>query len=175
MFNDYIIKNKAFTIIELIIVLTIIVALLGVSIFVGDSVLENSRDTSRKAQLQKTKDVIDAYALENATLPNHKGCLNATVFPELVKYIKNGDFSVDPIKTNEIKINNTGICGGKNEFYYIPLTKNGLLKSFILVADTEKNHISEKNYISSGNGSRLQAIYNAGTGDYDYIMVDVNA
>jgi len=43
MFNDYIIKNKAFTIIELIIVLTIIVALLGVSIFVGDSVLENSK------------------------------------------------------------------------------------------------------------------------------------
>lgn len=63
-------KNKGFTFVELLVVVTIIAVLSSVAIVSFQSTNRNSRDAKRKADLEQVRAALELYRAENGVYPD---------------------------------------------------------------------------------------------------------
>lgn len=67
-------KNTGFTLIEILIVISIIGVLTGISIFGLKGAREAGRDTRRKADLESIRSALEMYKADNGTYPAEAWC-----------------------------------------------------------------------------------------------------
>src|SRR3989344_4750312 len=69
-----IMKNIGFTLVELLIVITIISTLSGIGFAVFGNATRNARDAKRKADLEQIRTALEMYKADNGRYPQAGGC-----------------------------------------------------------------------------------------------------
>ena len=100
------ITSKAFTIVELLIVIVVIGILAAIIIVGYGAVINNANDKSVQADLAKIEDAIKVFNLDNNTYPSSNGDIGTAMTKSLVA-INKGSYSVD---TTVITNHNLDYC-----------------------------------------------------------------
>lgn len=128
------VTKKAFTLIEMLIVIVIIGILAAALIPRLLSVQGRARDTKRKADLQQIGSALAIYKIDNATFPTTSGSTFVVLAPLLSGYLT--ATPTDPLQTSSVA---GDIAGGYSTGYgYIAVTRAGVASNgSILLAQTE--------------------------------------
>ena len=140
-------KKKAFTLIEMLIVIVIIGILAAALIPRLSSARSRANDTARKADLQQLATLMNTSIMDTKTLPAVNGAITgATIWAALTWVGMNGAIPHDPISTQA----NSGIAGWTpGQYTYVPVMKNGVTSGgFVLMAQVEL--LSNANWVVSG-------------------------
>jgi general secretion pathway protein G len=133
-------KNKGFTLIELMIVVVILGVLMSTVLPKLTGAQARARDTGRIADLGNISAALTTYYDDNGQFPGVDAtteCLIETggSGQDISIYLEGSKVPKDP------QINaNTYLCNGTNKgrYWYAPMTKDGIAKnSFVLCADME--------------------------------------
>lgn len=98
-------RHRGFTIVELLIVIVVIGILASITVVAYNGVQGNARDTDRLSDMDRIRDALERYRLENGTYPNEAGASweYSTADPQnfiadLKPYLS-GNTPVDPANT----------------------------------------------------------------------------
>ncbi|MBP6910210.1 prepilin-type N-terminal cleavage/methylation domain-containing protein [Patescibacteria group bacterium] len=138
--------KKAFTLIEMLIVIVIIGILAAALVPRLISVQGRARDTKRKADISQIGSALAIYKTDNSTFPATSGSSFAVLAPLLSGYLTTTP--TDPVSTASVS---PDIAGGYSTGYgYISIVRNGVASNAaVLMAQTESDGASS-NFMSSG-------------------------
>lgn len=107
-------KNKGFTFIELMVVISIIAILLGAGIATYTSANKRSRDARRKSDLEQVRSALEMFRADNGSYPD-AGCstescgvVNLTTLPLTPEYMPSIPIDPDGIKEYKYRPTNKG-------------------------------------------------------------------
>ena len=151
-------KKKAFTLIEMLIVIVIIGILAAALIPRLLSVQGRARDTKRKADLQQIGSSLAIYKIDNAGFPDTSGA----TWDVLVNYISGYLTTVpnDPLNTSSVNGDlDGGYAANGTGYGYIAVVRSGVsANGSVLLAQTEGDGTSS-NMVSTGLDSSMDASY----------------
>lgn len=138
--------KKAFTLIEMLIVIVIIGILAAALVPRLISVQGRARDTKRKADLSQIGSALAIYKTDNSTFPSTSGSVHTVLSPLLSGYLT--ATPLDPVAAATISAD---IAGGYTTGYgYIAITRNSVTANgAALMAQTESDG-SSSNFVGTG-------------------------
>jgi general secretion pathway protein G len=150
-------KNKGFTLIELMIVVVILGVLMSTVLPKLTGAQARARDTGRIADLGNISASLTTYYDDNGEFPSTVGCLKSghTTNDAIKIYLEGSKVPADPQKNA-----NTFLCNGDLGLYwYQPVIKAGIANNaFILCADMEtfqKANTDASNIATTGSPATL--------------------
>lgn len=147
--------KKAFTLIEMLIVIVIIGILAAALVPRLISVQGRARDTKRKADLSQLGSALAIYKTDNSTFPATSGSVHTVLSTLLSGYLTSTP--LDPVNTASIA---GDIAGGYTTGYgYIGIVRSSVsANGAALMAQTESDG-SSSNYVGSGITYATDATY----------------
>lgn len=149
------VTKRAFTLIEMLIVIVIIGILAAALIPRLLSVQGRARDTKRKADLQQIGSALAIYKIDNSSFPAGSGSVFTVLVPLISGYVT--ATPSDPVNTSSVA---GDIAGSYTTGYgYIALVRAGISNNgAALLAQTEGDGASS-NMVSTGMTNSTDAVY----------------
>ena len=164
-------SKKAFTLVEMLIVIVIIGILAAALIPRLLSARGRANDTARKADLQQLGTALISYQVDNSAFPATPGSVD-TIKAQLTRWGL-GSIPADPDKGSSYSgINNiySTLTGTPGQYMYTPIIKNGFPNwGFVLMARTETENGS--NFVFCGDDILPHQQEITSNTDFDQILL----